>query len=225
MSSPPPIEMSSQTPIEKSLQSKSSTTDTSSSKAVNWNKLSETIITFLAVGVIGFLIGTVKNTWEKSCRGKKSTESKWGSGVSSNESSNNNTSILGSMMSSLSATSELVNAEAPRVVRETNVHCQRCAKILDWEEANKPFRKRLKSPEHSETDLTSSDLKSMRSKKRRKRVSFGPPPRHYRRIVCFGDSNTWGRDPVTRGRLETRWSLVMGEELGSTYKVVEEGLG
>merc|ERR1719193_1543038 len=100
--------------METKLQSKSSTTDTSSSKADDWNKLSETIITFLAVGFIGFLIGTVKNSWEKSRRGKKSTESKWGSGASSCESSNNNTGTLGSMMS-LSTTSELLTGKAPRV--------------------------------------------------------------------------------------------------------------
>lgn len=45
-------------------------------------------------------------------------------------------------------------------------------------------------------------------------------------IVCFGDSNTYGRDPVTKGRLdkETRWPGVLQITLGSEYDVIEEGL-
>jgi len=220
--------MSSPPPLDSNIQSTSAAPATSFlNEAVNESKIvvspSETIFTFLAVGFIGFLFGTVKHSWDARSRGKRSTDSKSCSFGSPSESSNNNSSIRGSISNSASPTVELLHANAPRVVRETNVHCQRCSKILDWEEANKPFRKRLKSPESSEADLISCDLKSG-LKKKRKRVSFGPPPRHYRRIVCFGDSNTWGRDPVSRNRLETRWSLVMGEELGNTYKVVEEGL-
>ena len=45
-------------------------------------------------------------------------------------------------------------------------------------------------------------------------------------IVCFGDSNTHGRDPVTQGRLDkkTRWPGVLQETLGAEYDVIEEGL-
>ena len=45
-------------------------------------------------------------------------------------------------------------------------------------------------------------------------------------IVCFGDSNTYGRDPVTKGRLdkETRWPGVLQNTLGAQYDVIEEGL-
>ena len=45
-------------------------------------------------------------------------------------------------------------------------------------------------------------------------------------IVCFGDSNTYGRDPVTRGRLDkkTRWPGVLQNTLGEEYEVIEEGL-
>lgn len=45
-------------------------------------------------------------------------------------------------------------------------------------------------------------------------------------IVCFGDSNTYGRDPVTKGRLDkkTRWPGVLQDILGEQYDVIEEGL-
>lgn len=46
-----------------------------------------------------------------------------------------------------------------------------------------------------------------------------------KRILCFGDSLTWGYDPVTCERFdeETRWPCVLQKELGSEYAVVEEG--
>lgn len=45
-------------------------------------------------------------------------------------------------------------------------------------------------------------------------------------ILCFGDSNTYGRDPVTKGRLdkEIRWPGVLQKRLGGEYDVIEEGL-
>ena len=45
-------------------------------------------------------------------------------------------------------------------------------------------------------------------------------------IVCFGDSNTYGRDPITKGRLDkkTRWPGVLQDTLGADYDVIEEGL-
>ena len=45
-----------------------------------------------------------------------------------------------------------------------------------------------------------------------------------KRILCFGDSNTWGHIP-TGGRYDehTRWPMRMGELLGSAYTVIEEG--
>ena len=45
-------------------------------------------------------------------------------------------------------------------------------------------------------------------------------------IVCYGDSNTWGYDPVTMDRLPItqRWTGVLAQELGAGYRVVEEGL-
>ncbi len=46
-------------------------------------------------------------------------------------------------------------------------------------------------------------------------------------IVCYGDSNTWGADPVTHGRFapDVRWTGVLQQELGAGYQVIEEGLG
>lgn len=45
-------------------------------------------------------------------------------------------------------------------------------------------------------------------------------------ILCFGDSNTYGRDPVTKERLDkkTRWPGVLQDILGEQYDVIEEGL-
>jgi lysophospholipase L1-like esterase len=46
-------------------------------------------------------------------------------------------------------------------------------------------------------------------------------------IVCYGDSNTWGYDPVSGGRLDghTRWAGVLRDTLSEGYWVIEEGLG
>ena len=46
-------------------------------------------------------------------------------------------------------------------------------------------------------------------------------------IVCYGDSNTWGYDPVSQDRLSItqRWTGVLAQELGAGYRVIEEGLG
>lgn len=47
-----------------------------------------------------------------------------------------------------------------------------------------------------------------------------------KRIVCFGDSNTWGYDALTDGRFseEDRWTARLGQILGDAYTVIEEGL-
>ena len=45
-------------------------------------------------------------------------------------------------------------------------------------------------------------------------------------ILCFGDSNTWGFNPSTRGRYprHIRWTGVLARELGPGHHVIEEGL-
>ena len=46
-----------------------------------------------------------------------------------------------------------------------------------------------------------------------------------KRIVCFGDSLTWGYDPETRTRFpeSSRWPMVLQNLLGEGYRVIEEG--
>ena len=47
-----------------------------------------------------------------------------------------------------------------------------------------------------------------------------------KRILCYGDSNTWGYKPVTGERYDEdeRFTGVLARELGEDYRVVEEGL-
>ena len=43
-----------------------------------------------------------------------------------------------------------------------------------------------------------------------------------KRILCFGDSNTWGYDPETDERYDnkTRWPCAMANALGNEYEIV-----
>lgn len=45
-------------------------------------------------------------------------------------------------------------------------------------------------------------------------------------IVCFGDSNTHGYNAITGGRFseKERWTGLLAEMLGCTYRICEEGL-
>lgn len=45
-------------------------------------------------------------------------------------------------------------------------------------------------------------------------------------VLCFGDSNTWGMNPQTMARFEPelRWTGVLQKELGTNFKIIEEGL-
>jgi lysophospholipase L1-like esterase len=47
-----------------------------------------------------------------------------------------------------------------------------------------------------------------------------------KRILCFGDSNTWGYDPATQDRFarNARWPGVLRNTLGAGYEIIEEGL-
>ena len=47
-----------------------------------------------------------------------------------------------------------------------------------------------------------------------------------RRIVCFGDSNTWGFNAITAERFpeDIRWTSLLANLLGNEFQVIEEGL-
>lgn len=47
-----------------------------------------------------------------------------------------------------------------------------------------------------------------------------------KRVLCYGDSNTWGYDAASGGRFDdnTRWPRVLARQLGSGWDVVEAGL-
>lgn len=47
-----------------------------------------------------------------------------------------------------------------------------------------------------------------------------------KRVLCFGDSNTYGFDPVTRSRYDDahRWPAVLQQLIGESYEVISEGL-
>jgi lysophospholipase L1-like esterase len=47
-----------------------------------------------------------------------------------------------------------------------------------------------------------------------------------KRILCYGDSNTWGYDQVTHDRFDKqeRWTDQLSRALGSNYTIIEEGL-
>lgn len=47
-----------------------------------------------------------------------------------------------------------------------------------------------------------------------------------RQILCFGDSNTWGFNPENGERhpYDVRWTSVMEKALGSSYRIIVEGL-
>lgn len=47
-----------------------------------------------------------------------------------------------------------------------------------------------------------------------------------KRVLCYGDSNTWGYNPVTQERFDKheRWTGQLSRMLGNDYDVIEEGL-
>ena len=53
-----------------------------------------------------------------------------------------------------------------------------------------------------------------------------PRRRMVRTLLCYGDSNTWGHNPLDMTRLpyEVRWPTVLQKRLGSQYLVIPEGL-
>ena len=47
-----------------------------------------------------------------------------------------------------------------------------------------------------------------------------------KRILCFGDSNTWGWNPANKERFDenSRWTGILKNKLGENYDIIEEGL-
>lgn len=45
-------------------------------------------------------------------------------------------------------------------------------------------------------------------------------------ILCYGDSNTWGADPIkgVRFGINERWTGILKNQLGEDFHIVEEGL-
>lgn len=46
------------------------------------------------------------------------------------------------------------------------------------------------------------------------------------KILCYGDSNTWGHNPANGDRFDNtkRWPKILQNKLGDTYEIIEEGL-
>ena len=46
-----------------------------------------------------------------------------------------------------------------------------------------------------------------------------------KKILCYGDSNTFGFNPKDGSMFDdkTRWTAVLKENLGSDYEIIEEG--
>jgi len=47
-----------------------------------------------------------------------------------------------------------------------------------------------------------------------------------KKILCYGDSNTYGYNPADGSRFDskTRWTAILQKELGSDYEVINEGM-
>jgi len=47
-----------------------------------------------------------------------------------------------------------------------------------------------------------------------------------KKILCYGDSNTFGYNPTDGSRFDskTRWTAILQKELGSDYEVINEGM-
>lgn len=45
-----------------------------------------------------------------------------------------------------------------------------------------------------------------------------------KKILCYGDSNTYGHNPADCSRLDGRWTKFLSELIGNGYEIIEEGL-
>lgn len=43
-------------------------------------------------------------------------------------------------------------------------------------------------------------------------------------ILCYGDSLTWGFEPITQERQNYRWTRQLAKSLSPTFEIIEEGL-
>jgi lysophospholipase L1-like esterase len=59
-----------------------------------------------------------------------------------------------------------------------------------------------------------------------KKLHHMNPKPSAKRILCYGDSNTWGRSgkSVDRYPSNVRWTGLLQEKLGDTHEIIEEGL-
>ncbi len=50
-----------------------------------------------------------------------------------------------------------------------------------------------------------------------------------KRILCYGDSNTWGWVPLKMGQerfpVNVRWTGILQNKLGADYEIIEDGIG
>ena len=44
-----------------------------------------------------------------------------------------------------------------------------------------------------------------------------------KKILCYGDSNTYGFNPLDGSRYDVRWTTILQKNLGAEYEVIEEG--
>lgn len=44
-----------------------------------------------------------------------------------------------------------------------------------------------------------------------------------KKVLCFGDSNTWGHDPADCSQLLRRWTVMAGERL-QEYEIIQDGV-
>jgi len=210
-------------------------------KSIRKMNSAEVVLSLIFFGITGWIIGKARTAWVRS----RSVPKKIGrvGSAGSWASCRSQASSVGSLPASaprLTAythvplgskypekrrpSNDAGKAPAQRLDLKTKVQCKRCGKFLNWEEVSTPSRVRLKSPKRSDL-LTKARSESKNTlRKLSRKGSFSSTKRSYRTILCFGDSNTWGYDPASQDRLECRWPVILSNELGDEYRVIEEGL-
>jgi len=210
-------------------------------KSIGKINSAEVVLSLIFFGITGWIIGKARTAWVRS----RSLPEKIGrvGSAGSGASCWSQASSVGSLPASaprLTAythvrlgskypekrrpSNDAGKAPAPRLSIQTKVQCKRCAKVLNWEEVTTPSRVRLKSPKTTDL-LTKARSESKNTlRKLSRKGSFSSTKRSHRTILCFGDSNTWGYDPASQDRLECRWPVILSNELGDEYRVIEEGL-